>query len=113
MEKIKEITREISDDIVNSISKVIKAEKVILFGSYAKNEAGQESDLDLLVVCNGKNGGIEKRRKKLGNIYRSLSHIKIEKDILLFSTEEFEHWKNSINHMIANACKDGRILYER
>ena len=100
-------------EIVRLVSNVVNPEKVILFGSFARNQANKESDLDLLIVCNGKDGKIENRGRKLGNIYRELAHVNIEKDIVLFSIEEFEHWKHSNNHIIANACRDGKVLYER
>jgi predicted nucleotidyltransferase len=36
--------------LVNKIARVFRPEKIVLFGSYARGEAGPDSDVDLLVV---------------------------------------------------------------
>jgi hypothetical protein len=35
------------------------------------------------------------------------------KDVLVYSREEFEKWQDSINHVVAIAVREGRLLYER
>jgi hypothetical protein len=32
-------------------------------------------------------------------------------DVLLFTKSEFLNWKNTTNHMISVASKEGRVLY--
>ena len=50
------------DDIKRILSKSLintKVDKAILFGSYAKGEANENSDIDLLIDSNGKVVGFE------------------------------------------------------
>ncbi len=49
-------------DIKNILNKVLKGTKVkraVLFGSYAKNVPTKESDIDIMIDCEGKVKGLE------------------------------------------------------
>ncbi|MGH7565020.1 MAG: hypothetical protein ACREK5_11465 [Gemmatimonadota bacterium] len=37
----------------------------------------------------------------------------VAKDILLYSADELERWRDSPNHIIGRALRQGRVLYER
>jgi len=50
--KIKRILQEFRDKIEKLYGDRLK--DIILYGSYARNEASQESDMDLLIVLGGK-----------------------------------------------------------
>jgi uncharacterized protein len=107
--------KELSDQVANCINKTISAEKIIIFGSYARGEQTSESDLDVMVVCKDdpNSHGVEGRRKKIAKIAKALRIIPLAKDIVLFSESEVEEWKSSENHMIAKAQKDGIEIYAR
>jgi len=49
MDKIPESVKDIINQYIQKVSKEIKIEKVILFGSYAKGTTHQYSDVDLAV----------------------------------------------------------------
>ena len=59
-------------------------EKIILFGSHARGEGGQDSDVDLLVVMPVKGS---KRKIRL-NIRQALRDIHIPKDIIVSTPEK-------------------------
>jgi predicted nucleotidyltransferase len=44
------ISKEIINQVVSKLARATKPCKIILFGSYARNEATPDSDLDLLVI---------------------------------------------------------------
>ncbi len=44
------IPAEVIDDVVRQVAKKFKPQKIILFGSYARQRPRPESDVDLLVV---------------------------------------------------------------
>ena len=44
---------------------------------------------------------------------RALAGFPIPQDILVYTTEETEHWANSRNHVVARALREGKVLYER
>jgi predicted nucleotidyltransferase len=102
---LKEITNEIVDK-VNPVS-------IILFGSYAKNNAGVDSDLDFLIIEDQPFGQGRSRRKEMIMLWHLLKRFRIAKDILVYSIDEVNIWKTARNHIIARAMKEGKVLYER
>ena len=88
-------------------------EQIILFGSHARGNAKSDSDLDLLIVTNGSLGREWSRRKITGQIRKALWSVLVPIDLLVFSPQEIERWRNSINHVIAQALRDGKVLYVR
>jgi len=103
------ILKEITSAIVNTIS----PEQIIFFGSRANGKYNPNSDIDLLIVEKEPFNIVRSRRKDLKIIRQALSKFHIPKDILLFSKNEVEYWKDSVNHVIAKAYKTGRVLYEK
>jgi len=86
-----------------------KPEKIILFGSHARGEGGQDSDVDLLVVMPVKGS---KRKTRL-NIRQALRDIHIPKDIIVSTPEEFA-WRKEIAGTIERpAVREGEVLYAR
>jgi hypothetical protein len=53
------------------------------------------------------------RRKEAARLYMALRGLAVSKDILLYSRDEFEHWKNSPNHVVGRAHREGRLLHAR
>ena len=107
------MSKEMLENIVNDILVHTDAEKIILFGSYARGEENENSDLDLLIIERESFSKERPRRKEIMKIRESLSKYRISKDILVYDTNEFETWKNSLNHIIARSIREGRVLYER
>lgn len=107
------VTEEIVREIVNVIVNTVHPLQVILFGSYALGYATPDSDLDLLVIEEEPFGTKRSRMKQIGNIYRNLPPYLISVDVVLYSKDEFDKWKNGINHVIARACREGKVIYER
>ena len=100
------------DLIVQSLLSVSDPAAIILFGSYARGDNHQFSDVDLLVVRRRDFEHGESRRRELGHLYRSMSGVcAIPKDIILFTLDEFYSWKDTTNHMVSVAWKEGRVLY--
>jgi uncharacterized protein len=102
-----ELFREICDVIVAELH----PQKILLFGSYARGEEQPDSDIDLLIV--GQQGAQESRIQSLGRLYQALGHVPVSKDLLLYSPDEVDTWKDARNHVIAHAFREGRVLYER
>ena len=107
------LKNETINKIVKEIVEETKPEKIILFGSYAKGTQSEDSDLDLLIIEKETFGKIRSRRKEINKIRSTLSEYRISKDILIYDLNEFNDWKNSINHIIGKSLREGKILYER
>ncbi|MBF0417611.1 MAG: nucleotidyltransferase domain-containing protein [Magnetococcales bacterium] len=97
--------------MVRAIVAAVQPERIILFGSHARGDTNDDSDIDLLVV---EDGFRERSRwKELQKIRRKLAAFPLPKDILLYSREEVARWQHSANHIITHAIQEGRLLYER
>lgn len=73
------------------LKKRITPEKVILFGSYAKGEAGEESDIDLVVISS--DFAKYAFPDRLDILYHARRHPltrKVPMDIFGFTPEEYE-----------------------
>lgn len=102
-----------SGGIVEAIVREVKPEQIVLFGSWARGEAGPDSDLDLLIVEREPFGPGRSRWGELRRIRRSLSPFRVPKDILVYSADEVASRRRSPAHIISRAFKEGRVLYER
>ncbi len=71
-------------DIVKRVVRTAKPEKIVLFGSAARGTMGPNSDVDLLVVKEGKFN----RWSLLTNIYRELRDTDIGVDVVVATPEE-------------------------
>jgi len=99
-------------DITKSIVHTAQPEQIILFGSFARGDATPDSDLDLLII--EKEPFLQRsRRAELSKIRKALAPFHVAKDILLFDVDEVKKWKQSPNHVIAQALQEGEVLYAR
>lgn len=104
---------ELLHQMVETIVHEVKPETIILFGSRARGDARRDSDFDLLVVEAEPFSPQRSRRKEAARLYMALRNMAISKDILLYSRDEFDHWKNSLNHVVGRAHREGRVLHGR
>ena len=91
--------------------------RIILFGSYAKGTADENSDIDLVVILDNNDVAKtynERLKKKLyiNKLVRKINY-KIALDILVYSREEYKIIKNYGNYFIDEIEKTGKILYEK
>ena len=96
----------IKQQIVENL-KPLKAEKIILFGSYADGNPTEESDLDICVV----EKWYENKWKEKQKIRELLSDIKLSKDILNPSLEEYEFYKNEYGSVYKDIEEKGLVLW--
>jgi predicted nucleotidyltransferase len=99
--------------LAERIVRLVKPRQVILFGSQARGTASVGSDIDLLIVGDRPAEETWSRRQEIGRIRRGLPLIGLPIDILLFTPEEVEKWRHTTNHVVSQALREGRALYER
>jgi predicted nucleotidyltransferase len=105
---VQQIQEELLTEIVGRIRSVTSPEKIVLFGSRARGDARPDSDLDLLVIADSK----EPRSARARPIYGALSDILIPMDILVYSPQEVEEWRNVPQAFVTTALREGTIIYE-
>jgi predicted nucleotidyltransferase len=94
-------------EIVRRIVRVAAPERIVLFGSAARSEAGPNSDLDLLVIKSGQ----YHRGRLTDAIYRSLIGVGQAVDVVVVTPEDVERYRESLGLVIAPALREGRVVY--
>ena len=82
--------------------------QIILFGSHARGEAHQHSDIDLLVVFSK----CADKREAAIEIRRALQDMPVPKDIIVSTPEELERKRDWIGSVFRYAQQEGVILYD-
>ena len=101
--------RELIAEMVRRIVTRFAPLQVILFGSYARDDAGPDSDVDLLVVM-PPNGS---RRQHAADIDVALSGIRLPVDVIVVTPEDILRDRDIPGTVVRPALKEGRILYDR
>ena len=99
--------------ITEAIVRCCHPARVILFGSQVRSAAENPADIDLLIVDDQPFSPQRSHRQAIGRIRRGLPKIGIPVDILLFDQKEIAQWKDTTNHPIAGALREGMVLHER
>ncbi len=95
-------------EAVDLLRKAAKPKKIILFGSYARGEPREDSDLDFLVV----EKELKARRMEMVRLRRILRPLRIPVDIIVVSEQVFNEWADTPGTVIYEAAFEGRVLYE-
>jgi predicted nucleotidyltransferase len=94
-------------DILLDGLKKYRPHKVILFGSMARGEADEQSDLDLIVIKDTQESFVE----RLETVAK-LCPPGIHADILVYTPEEIRVMEEEENPFIIQALREGKLLYE-
>lgn len=108
IERGEEAYREIKeklDRLVKLLEKEFNVKLVVAFGSYARRELNEGSDIDLLIVGDFRRRFHERTAEIIG-----LTDLPIEP--LCYTEDEFEEMLNSRNSLILEALKEGIVLKE-
>lgn len=110
---VEPVTEELLGRMVRLIVNAVDPEKVILFGSRGRGDATPESDVDLVVIEAKPFDATRSRLREEARLYKALASVRVRKDILVYSGDDVEYWKDSLNYVLARALREGRVLYER
>jgi predicted nucleotidyltransferase len=96
-------------DMVRRIVEGFRPEKVILFGSHARGNAGADSDVDLMVVM-PVDGSL---RQKAMEIDLALADRTLPLDLIVVTPKQFERDRDRIGTIIRPVVREGKVLYDR
>ncbi|HNT36865.1 MAG TPA: nucleotidyltransferase domain-containing protein [bacterium] len=82
--------------------------RVILFGSYGRGDADEQSDVDLMVV----KPRVDNRGEEMIRLAQAVGRIGAGVDILVYSDEEYQRRSQVPGTALYWARKEGRVLYE-
>lgn len=95
--------------IIKAVDLLLQAapgSKVVLFGSYARGDADEGSDVDLLVIEPEARDRLEETHR-LREILRPL---RIPVDMLVASQQHFEYWADTPGTVYYEAAAEGKVF---
>lgn len=103
MDRSEQIAR--ATEVLRSAASPIK---IILFGSQARGDADEGSDVDLLVV----ERTVPDRAVEIVRLCRALSPLRIPVELLVVSEDDFRQWSAIPGSVCHEALREGRVLYD-
>jgi len=97
------------DKIISIIVSLASPDQIILFGSYARGDNNEKSDIDLLIVKKG----LEKGREISGTIYRAFleNEIEVPVDLLTIDYKRYKELNNEIGYIYKTIKEEGKVIY--
>lgn len=80
---------------------------LVLFGSHARGEAREDSDLDILVIETEARG----RRAEMVRLTRALRGLGVPVDIVVVSAADYAEWSGEPGTVMHEAAVGGRVLH--
>jgi len=100
---------DVLQEIVRRIVEAVHPDRIILFGSYARGEPNEHSDLDIMVVAPSE----APPWKRTKPILTALRGILFPKDVVWYTPEEIDDWRGVRSHLVSRVMDEGRLLYEK
>ncbi len=94
--------------IVRRIVSLVHPEKIILFGSVARGDADEYSDIDLIVIKNTETRFVQRLVEVIAFLPRDVAA-----DVFVYTSQELQTMLEEGNPFIEQALKDGIVLYEK
>lgn len=85
------------------------AERVVLFGSYARGDADETSDVDLMIIAESD----VPRFKRSRDLYKLIRPYPFAMDLIVYTPEEVERGKRSPVSFVSTVLREGKTLYVR
>ena len=100
---------ELLQTIATRIVEAIHPQKIILFGSWAREERGSHSDIDLLIIQES----TLPRPQRYAQVRRLFWGMGLPMDILVYTPEEFARYQSVPGSFTHTGAHEGRVLYAR
>ena len=95
-------------EVIDRLVEAYRPERIYLFGSTARGEAGPDSDYDLLVVV-ADDADRDRRRSRLA--YQALRGTGIAADVLVSTRSRFDARARVVASLPATVLREGRLLH--
>lgn len=100
-----------NDLIEHIVAKLVQSAhptKIILFGSCARNEMKEGSDIDLLII----EQDFENKGKEMVRLRNAIGNVGLAIDILVYSEQEINDWGHLPGTALYAGLKEGKTIYE-
>lgn len=98
------------DKIAEAVRTLIaeaQPQKIVLFGSHARGDAREDSDVDFLVI----EDKVEDKAREMVRLRRALRRLRIPVDVLVFSSEDVSNWGHLPGTVLYWALREGRVVH--
>jgi uncharacterized protein len=102
------VTGEQIDAAVRILADAAKPVRIILFGSHARGDAREDSDVDFLVI----EREVEDRAREMVRLRRLLRPLRIPAEILVFSAQDVARWGDQPGSVLYWALREGKLMHE-
>jgi len=101
-------------ELVSLVAEMSDPDRIILFGSYVYGEPDDKSDIDLLVIKNGKDLSIDDEAKLATDVLYRRRQLGIQTRYdVFFQTDRQVIMSAEKGGAFADALQKGRVVYER
>ena len=95
-------------EMLDRLKKNLAPERIYLFGSRARGEAGADSDYDLLIVVGSSDLPQYKRNQRAFSLLRGVA---VSKDVVVLTRAEFQERRQVASSLPATVEREGILLY--
>jgi predicted nucleotidyltransferase len=99
---------EMLQEAVRILVEAATPRRIILFGSQARGDATERSDLDFVVI----QARVKNRRAEIVRLLEALEPFGIPADVFVASESHFDEWSRVPGNLLHEARREGKIVYE-
>ena len=96
-------------EAVDLLVRTCRPKKIILFGSQARGDANEDSDIDLLVI----EEEVDDVGQEMTRLSRELSKIRFYADLIVTSQGHYDYWRETPGNIYFEADAEGKVVYEK
>ena len=94
---------------VDLLIQACQPRRIILFGSQARGDADEDSDVDLMIV----EDNIDDVGAEIVRLCRVIGPLLLPADIVVASQKHFDYWRETPGNVYFEAASEGKVLYEK
>jgi predicted nucleotidyltransferase len=106
---IRAIDEQTISQAVELLQRAAPGATIIVFGSCARGEMNEHSDLDVLVV----EPEVTDQWEEMVRLRDALRPLPIAADVLVVSKKAFDYWADTPNTIAHEAAQEGRVFYAK
>jgi predicted nucleotidyltransferase len=107
--KIMDVSIPFIDRIVPLIVSLVSPDQIVLFGSYARGDNTEKSDIDLLIIKKNLKNGREINNLLYKAFFENKIHVPI--DLISIDYNKYIELNNTIGYIYKTIKEQGKILY--
>lgn len=100
---------QVLDEVVRRLVTAFRPERVVLFGSRARGEAGPDSDIDLLIIAESR----DPIHVRIAHAQRALRGLPVAVDVFVCTPDEVAFYERWLSHTVSIALREGTVVHAR